>query len=285
MMAWWQNIYGYIDPIAFKVGFFSVHWYALFWLFGFISVWFAAKRLRLKNLGVLTEKEWGDVLLFLFIGALLGGHIGYGLLYQPLNFFYYPLQFFSPYSFETGNWIGIRGMSFYGGLIGVGIALGFQARKYQKDFLVLADFVSLLAPVALFFGRLGNFFNHELPGRITVVPWGIHIPVLSHEAIPFMETLRHPSALYEAFGEGVILFVLLLSISRKTSQPGQLTAFFLVGYGTFRFFLEYFRELDLGTNFIFEYFTFGQILSLITALSGALFLLWLRKKRRVTISV
>ena len=241
--------------------------------------------MKLKDVIGFTEKEWNDVLTFLFIGALLGGHLGYGIFYQPLNSFYYPLQFFFLFSFGTGIWIGIRGMSFYGGLIGVVVVLWFQARKYKKNFLVLADLVSLLAPVALFFGRLGNFFNHELPGRITTVPWGMYIPVLPKDVMFFMEDLRHPSALYEAFGEGVILFFLLLFLSRKPLAPGMLASSFLIGYGVIRFILEFFRELDLGSSFLLGVFTFGQILSFLSILFGSILLLWLTRKNRGKIDV
>lgn len=277
MVGWWQNLYGYVDPIAFTVGFFSVHWYALFWIFGFVSIWYVSKRWQ-KRFNTLTEKEWEDALLGVFIGALLGGHVGYGLLYQPELFFTDPIQFFSPYHFETETWIGIRGMSFYGGLIGVGIALFFQARRMQKDFLVLADFASLLAPLGLFFGRLGNFLNQELPGRLTTLPWGIYFPEVSPVGM-----LRHPSSLYEALNEGVILFLLLWFVSRRSLLPGGLTAFFLLGYGLLRFCGEYLRELDPGSTLFFGSFTFGQLLSMMSILSGVILLFWLRQKSRGTI--
>jgi phosphatidylglycerol:prolipoprotein diacylglycerol transferase len=280
MTAWWQHLPEHIDPIAFTVGFFSVHWYALLWLLGLLSAWYIGKKYRTRFSPKLSDEEYENLVLIVFVGALLGGHLGYGLLYQPEFFLRHPVQFFFPYDIATGIWTGIRGMSFYGGLVGVSLALCWYAKRWQKNFSLLADLIALAAPVALFFGRLGNFLNQELPGRLAEVPWGMYFPGVSP-----LGSLRHPSTLYEALTEGVLLFSLLLFASRKTSQPGQLTALFLIGYGTFRFFLEYFRELDLGTDFIFGYFTFGQILSLITALSGALFLLWLQKKRRVTIVV
>lgn len=277
MIDWWQHIPEHLDPIAFTVGFLSLKWYALSWLAGFLGSFLFAKRYLSGRDLSLKEEGLFDLFLLLFFGAILGGHFGYALFYRP-ELLLDPIGFFWPYNHETGMWTGIAGMSFHGGVIGVASALFLFARKYQQDFFRLADVIVLAAPIALFFGRIGNFLNRELPGRVTEVSWGVYFPGI------FPEALRHPSTLYEALGEGVLLFFLLVGGRCLVRTPGQLTALFLVGYGTIRFGLEYFREPDPGVGLLFM-LTRGQILSILLIAFGTLLFVWLVRKNRGKIVV
>ena len=270
-MEWWQRIPEQINPIAFTVGFFSVHWYALCWLFGVVGAFFLAKRMRTFFAIKLSDEDVFDLFLAIFFGAYLGGHIGYGLFYRPDIFLVQPVQFFLPYT-SSGGFTGISGMSFHGGLIGVIIALYFFVRKKEQDYFLLADLLCFVAPVAIFFGRIGNFMERELYGRVTQSAWGMHFPgVLGGH-------LRHPSALYEALGEGLLLFLFLFFLRRRCSSHGRLTAWFLIGYGSIRFFIEYFREPDRGLALVFNLLTRGQFFSLLLIFSGSVILVWLGGK-------
>lgn len=275
MQEWWQHLPAHIDPIVFTVGFFSLRWYALSWLAGLSLSFLFAKRWLKEQEITLKEEELFDLFLVLFLGAIVGGHLGYAFLYRPELLFLNPLGFFWPYDHEQGVWTGIAGMSFHGGVIGVVVALFLFAKRYQQDFFRLADLAALSAPIALFFGRVGNFLNQELPGRVTEVSWGMYFPGVFPP-----ETLRHPSTLYEAFGEGLILFFTLLLFRRYFRIPGQLSGFFLMSYGLIRFSLEYFREPDPGVALLFSELTRGQVLSLFLIVSGALYSLWLVRKNR-----
>lgn len=279
MIDWWQHLLEHIDPIVFTVGFLSLRWYALSWLIGFFLSFLFAKR-WLKEWGVsLKEEALFDLFLVLFLGAIVGGHLGYAFLYRPELLFLDPLGFFWPYDHEAGAWTGIAGMSFHGGVIGVAFALFLFAKRYQQDFFRLADLVVFSAPVVLFLGRTGNFLNQELPGRVTEVFWGMYFPGMFPEG-----ALRHPSTLYEALGEGIVLLLFLFLTRRFLRIPGQLASFFLIGYGVIRFSLEYFREPDPGVALLFT-LTRGQILSVFLVGFGVFLFVWLTRKNRGKIGV
>lgn len=273
----WQYIPEHIDPIAFTVGFLSVRWYALFLLFGTVLA-FAALRWEEKKRkkGTLSEDSLWDLLLFVFLGAIVGGRIGYVLFYDLPYFLDHPLAVVSPYDFEQGIWTGIAGMSFHGGLLGVTLAVFLFVRKTKEGFWTIADRLALVAPLGILFGRLGNFMNGELYGRVTEKPWGMYFP---SSGTPFL--LRHPSQLYEALLEGVVLFIFLFLLKKKTSlAPGLLAAIFLVGYAMTRFMVEFFREPDPQLGLVFCYLTMGQWLSLGTFFSGVVIFGWLRGEKR-----
>lgn len=284
MLSWWQHLPEMMDPIVLSVGFFSLYWYAIFFLSGiFISLFLAILMTR-RGWSPCSEEDIFDVFLFLSIGAILGGHIGYVLFYNPVVFLSNPLAIISPYDFRSGIWTGISGMSYHGGLLGAIFALYWftRTRSIQKrlSFLKMADFISLLAPVAIFFGRLGNFFNVELPGRVTDKPWGMFFP----DILP-IGTLRHPSILYEAFFEGIVLFIVLLFFRKKMPFPGALACLYLAGYAGVRFVGEYFREPDTQIGLFFGgAFSLGQLFSVgMFILAGAIFI-WLRQKNRATMA-
>ena len=279
-MEWWQHIPEHLDPIAFTVGFFSVRWYALFFVGGFLAAGaFCLWRFRSVGSGFRSEEELTDTLLAVFFGALIGGRLGYVFFYDPAFFLESPLRIILPYDAATG-WIGLSGMSFHGGVIGAVAAFILVAFRKRLAFWQAADVLALAAPIALFFGRLGNFFNLELYGRLTEKPWGMVFPYAWPEG-----ALRHPSALYEASLEGVLLFVLLLTYRRTNPFPGALFSVFLMAYACFRFVAEYFREPDSQIGLLWAGFSLGQWLSIAMLLSGAgfyrLVLLHSTRKNRV----
>lgn len=252
-------IFPNIDPIAFSIGALHVRWYGLMYLLGFIAAWGLA-RFRIKRYQLnWTTDEVGDLIFYGALGVIVGGRFGYMLFYKPYEFFHAPWTVFK-------TWEG--GMSFHGGLLGVLIALWFFAKKTQKSFLEVGDFVAPLVPVGLATGRLGNFINGELWGRATGTSWGVVFPGVDMQP-------RHPSQLYELGLEGIFLFILLWCYATKPRPAGRVGALFLMAYALCRFIAELFREPDAYLGFIaFNTFTMGQLLSLPMFILGAL--LWWR---------
>lgn len=273
-MTEWQHIPEHLNPIVFTVGFFSVRFYALCWVVGFLSalsffLWQTKNKQYFRDSG-----ERYDFFLQLFFGALVGGRLGFGVLYYP-EMLQSPWLILWPYD-ALGQWVGIGGMSFHGGLVGVIAVLLLQSRKMKDFFWQRADDIALSAPIALFFGRIGNFFNGELVGRVTAEPWGMYFAQ--------GQGLRHPSTLYEAFGEGIFLLVFLFVMRRFVSFPGSVSALFLIAYGGIRFILEYFREPE-GGILVFGTWTLGQMYSLPLIVVGSVLMLWFWKKNRATLKV
>ncbi|RKF20914.1 prolipoprotein diacylglyceryl transferase [Alginatibacterium sediminis] len=246
-----------IDPIIFSIGPVAVRWYGLMYLFGFIFAYWLANRMADKKDSGWTREEVSDVLFYGFVGVVAGGRIGYVLFYQTAYFLTNPL-----YLFEI--WSG--GMSFHGGLLGVIAALWWFARKTNRKFFQVSDFIAPLVPFGLATGRLGNFINAELWGRTTDMPWGIVFP--GGGALP-----RHPSQLYEFFLEGIVLLVILLLYRRKNPPMGAVSGLFLLGYGGFRFIVEFFREPDAHLGVLNVGLTMGQVLSTPMIIIGAWFML------------
>lgn len=240
-----------IDPIAFSVGPLQVHWYALAYLTGFLGGWAYA---------TFVLKRWGrtspcspetpeDLLPWCIAGIILGGRLVYTIVYNPILYLHNPLDVFK-------IWQG--GMSFHGGLLGTLVAIWLYGRSKKLPFLALTDIAAMVTPIGLFFGRIANFVNGELYGRVTSMPWGIVFP--SGGPLP-----RHPSQLYEAILEGLILGgVLLFFARRKTTwdRAGLLSGVFLIGYACSRIFVEFFREPDSQIGFLPGGVTMGQILCL-----------------------
>ena len=269
MTEWWQHIPASIDPIVFAVGSFSLRWYPVFFILGWVAATsFLSRRIRRDGHVGLDADALLDSALVAFAGAVVGGRLGYALLYDP-SLFSHPLSIVSPFD-DSGAWKGIWGMSFHGALFGVAVALVLFARIRKIDFWVLSDALALATPMALFFGRIGNFFNHELVGRVTERPFGMYF---SDEAI-----LRHPSQLYEAFFEGVILFICLFFIGKRRLRAGYMSIGFLFLYGCMRFFLEFLREPDKGVDLIFGWMTVGQTLSLVLVAISVAILGFLSKR-------
>lgn len=277
MQEWWQHIPGTLDPIAFTIGFFSAYWYALWFLIGFFAVLSVAFRLARRGAAPCSAECVFDLLFFIFVGALLGGRIGYALFYNLDAYLAAPLMILLPYDFGRGAWVGLSGMSYHGGLIGAILALRWFARRKQISFWQAADFVALLAPIAIFFGRLGNFFNVELYGRITDQPWGMVFPDVYPPGV-----LQHPSALYEAVLEGIVLFGILVFFRKQMPFPGALACLYIAGYAVLRFVGEFFRSPDPQLGFFFGIFTLGQLFSFGMLFAAGMIFLWLKRRNRAT---
>ncbi len=244
-----------IDPIIFSIGPVALRWYGMMYLVGFLGAMFIANKAADKSGGEWTREQVSDLLFYGFLGVILGGRIGYVLFYQFDYFLAEPLYLFK-------IWAG--GMSFHGGLLGVIAAVYLFARKTNKAFLTVGDFVAPLVPIGLGMGRLGNFINAELWGRQTDVPWAMVFPTDP------LQLPRHPSQLYEFFLEGVVLFAILYVITRKPRSLGLASGVFLIGYGVFRTIIEFFREPDAHLGLYFSFITKGQILSVPMILGGIL---------------
>ncbi len=256
--------YPNFDPIAFSLGPIKVHWYGIMYLIGFSSAWILARRrAALPNSGW-NNTQVGDFIFFGVLGVILGGRIGYMLFY---DFSALTENFWNLFKVWQG------GMSFHGGCIGVAISLYWFARTRGKTFLQVTDFATPLVPIGLGLGRLGNFINGELWGRVTTVPWGMVFP----NAGPLP---RHPSQLYEFFFEGVVLFTILWIYSKKPRPFGSVSALFLILYGVIRFILEFFRQPDAQLNYVaFHWMTRGQELSIPMILIGIIVFYVVNKKK------
>lgn len=237
-----------IDPVAFSLGSFKVHWYGIMYLFAFVSAWLVAMY-RAKQPGALINKaQVENLITYGAFGVILGGRFGYVVFY---NFDYWltdPLWLFRV-------WEG--GMSFHGGLLGVIVAMMIYAKRIDRSFIGLMDFVAPMVPLGLGFGRLGNFIGQELWGRVTDVPWAIVFPkAMDPEGVG-----RHPSQLYQACLEGLLLFIIVFWFSAKPRPRGAISGIFLIAYGTFRFATEFVREPDKGVALV-GWITRGQLLCL-----------------------
>lgn len=256
-----------IDPIAFQIGPLAIHWYGLMYLVGFLGGW-TLLSLRLKQpffKQQFTRNQLSDIIFYCALGVILGGRIGYMIFYAWPDFVAHPLLLFK-------IWQG--GMSFHGGLIGVVIAITLYARKINKSVIELTDFIAPVVPIGLGAGRIGNFINGELWGRISDVPWAMVFP----EGGPIP---RHPSQLYEFLLEGVLLFIILWNFSSKPRPRGSVSGLFLLCYGLFRFIIEFFREPDVQIGYIaWGWLTQGQLLSLPMILLGALIFVWSGTKNK-----
>jgi len=245
--------YPHINPIALQLGLIKVHWYGVMYLIGFVAAWLLAIYRSKKPWHHWNKSEIGDLIFYSAIGVIIGGRLGYVFFYDLPNFISHPWMVFKV-------WQG--GMSFHGGLIGVIIALLIYGRRYKKRFFETMDFIAPMVPIGLAAGRLGNFINGYLWGRVTTVPWGMVYP----NAGPLP---RHPSEIYEFLLEGVVLFIILWWYSVKPRPRMAVSALFLLGYGCFRFFCEFFRQPDPQLGFIaFGWLTMGELLSIPMILLG-----------------
>lgn len=245
-----------IDPVLVEIGPFAIRWYALAYIVGLLAGWGYVRHLAALPPPIMTREQVDDLLVWVTLGVILGGRLGYVLFYQPGYYLHHPLE-------ALAVWHG--GMSFHGGLVGVLLAGWLFSRRNGLDPLRVGDAVACAAPIGIFLGRLANFVNSELWGRPTDVAWAMVFPN-DPAGLP-----RHPSQLYEAALEGVVLFVLLFALSRSRrvrSSPGLLGGIFLAGYAVARIVAELFRQPDAFIGFLAGGVTMGQILSLPLLLIG-----------------
>ncbi|WP_035059900.1 prolipoprotein diacylglyceryl transferase [Andreprevotia chitinilytica] len=274
-------VHPHFNPIAVSIGPLAVHWYGLMYLVGFVIFMLLGRaRIKAGNPAGWRVEEMDDLLFYGVLGVILGGRLGYVLFYKPDFYFSHPLDIFKV-------WQG--GMAFHGGFLGVLAAMWLFGKRTQRRFFEITDFIAPLVPIGLAFGRLGNFINGELWGRVTTPSswWAMGFPT-ANEAdaaaagtnpqwqewfLQFGMLPRHPSQLYQAFLEGVVLFLMLWVFSAKPRKTGQISALFLLGYGTFRFVAEFAREPDNFLGLLALNLSMGQWLSLPMIVLGA-HLLW-----------
>ncbi len=243
-----------IDPVLIQLGPLAIRWYSLAYIAGILCAMFFLKKQNQQH-KIMPPEAYENWLVWAILSIILGGRVGYVLFYNFEYFLTDPLEIFAV-------WHG--GMSFHGGLCGVILGMWLFARKYKINFLQLMDSVAIIAPVGLFFGRIANFINMELYGRITGSSFGVIFPNAGEQP-------RHPSQLYEAALEGILLFIILFGLSKFTQiqkRRGSLSGLFLIGYGISRMIIENFREPDEQIGFLFAQITMGQILSLPLILLG-----------------
>jgi len=245
------------DPVALQVGPVAIHWYGLMYVCGFLGV-YLLWLYRIKRYPRYSETGWSsdaisDLVFYGALGAVIGGRLGYVLFYKPGEYLSNPIEIFF---MQQG------GMSFHGGMLGVIFALYLFGKKMNQSLLQIGDFVAPVAPIGLFFGRMGNFINQELWGKTTEGPWGM---VFSNGGpLP-----RHPSMLYEAILEGLVLLVVLWIIAHRPRPRGLLSGLFLIGYALSRILVEFVRVPDEHLNYLlFDWVTMGQMLSLPMLLLG-----------------
>ena len=253
------------DPVAFQIMSFEIRWYSLAYIAGIIIGWLLCKKILIQKSDI--NEKFDDYITYLVIGMIMGGRLGYIIFY---NFSYYINNFFDIFKVWEG------GMSFHGGLIGIIIASILFTKKHNQDSFLYMDLVSLVAPIGIFFGRLANFINSELYGTPTDIPWAVTF-------IQVDNLSRHPSQLYEAILEGIILFIILMYFKNKDylKKPGLISGLFLIFYSIFRFFIEFVRVPDEQIGYLIFKLSMGQIISLIFFVIGII-LFYLKNENKQT---
>ena len=248
------------DPVAFEIFSLEIRWYSLAYIFGIIFGWYFCKKKIIKDEKLLSLFD--DLVTYLIIGIILGGRLGYIFFYNPE---YYLNNFYEIFKIWNG------GMSFHGGLIGVIIATFIFCKQHKINHYIFLDAISIVAPIGIFFGRIANFLNSELIGRETDVFWSVKFLTIDNIS-------RHPSQIYEAIFEGLILFLILSYFSKKEffKKPGLISSLFIIFYSFFRFILEFFREPDNHIGLLVYNLTLGQFISILFLISGIV--LYLLKK-------
>lgn len=275
--SWWNLIPTTFDGIAIQIGNFPVHWYGVMYLFAFVTCYFVMWKINQKeNLGY-TKEQFDSFATWIIAGILIGARMGYVFFYQPAYYFNHPSEIFLPFRFgENGIFFtGISGMSYHGGLI-VATIFGIIAIKRNKMPLWTTINLGFLAvPLGYSWGRYGNFINGELYGEVTTSPIGMVFP-MARDGL-----LHHPSQLYEMLFEGLILFAILYFLRKKSLFKNQMMSIYLIGYGFFRFFIEFFRMPDahLMRNDLFG-MSRGQSLCALMIITGIILFIWIYKQEK-----
>ena len=254
-------VYPDLDPVALRIGPIAVHWYGIMYLVGFAAGWWLGRLRARRPASGWKPAQIDDLLFYVAIGIIVGGRVGYILFYGFPDYLNNPLG-------ALKIWQG--GMSFHGGLLGVLVAMGIYARRHGRTFFQVTDYIAPLVPPGLFAGRIGNFINGELWGRVTDVPWAVVYPPRGPAAEP-----RHPTQLYEAALEGLVLFAILWVYSRQPRPTMAVSGMFLLWYGMFRFLVEFVRVPDAQLGYLaLGWVTMGQLLSVPMILLGSGFIWW-----------
>ena len=273
---WWQHLPQQISPVIFEIGWFKVQYYGLSYIAAFALTYFLVLyRIKHEHRFEFTKDQINDITTYAILGLIIGARLGYVLFYNLTYYLRHPLEIFLPFAFSNGfAFTGISGMSYHGGLIGALLAVIWYIRKAELRFWDVTDLYLTVVPLGYTFGRLGNFMNGELFGRTTTSPIGMYFPLAPDKM------LRHPSQLYEAFFEGIFLFVILWSIRKIKKPRGAMLAFYVIGYGTVRFFIEFFRQPDAHIGFVFLSFSMGQILCALMIAGGIGLYIYLRQTQQ-----
>ena len=261
------------DPVLIDLGFFQIKWYSIAYIMGIILGWAYALKIIKKiqnnteNFEPIKRSDFDDLLVYLVLGIILGGRLGYVIFYNLEYYIHNSLQIFK-------LWQG--GMSFHGGLLGVIVAIFIFSKNKNTNFFKYSDIVACVAPVGIFLGRIANFINGELFGKISTLPWAVIFPNGGNVA-------RHPSQIYEAILEGFVLFVLINFLALKKNliiKTGYVSSFFLIIYSILRIFSENFREPDQHLGYFFNYFSMGTLLSVLTLIYGFLIIFFIKKNEQ-----
>jgi phosphatidylglycerol:prolipoprotein diacylglycerol transferase len=261
----WRHLPSHLSPSLLEIGSFQLRYYSLMYLAAFGCTYFLVLYRIRRERYPYTVDQIQDYFVWAILGVILGGRLGYVFFYNPVYYLAHPLEILFPFEFSNGfRFIGISGMSYHGGAIAVLVFSIIFCRRRKIDFWRFADLFCPAIPLGYTFGRLGNFINGELYGRATTVAWGMVFP------LDPLHLLRHPSQLYEAFFEGIVMFALLWLMRRNSPFDGALLAWYLIGYGAVRFFIEFFREPDVQLGFVLGPFSMGQLLCFLMIAAGAL---------------
>jgi phosphatidylglycerol:prolipoprotein diacylglycerol transferase len=273
---WWQHIPQHMSPVIFEIGWFRLQYYGLMYIVAFAFTYFLVLyRIKHEKRFGFSKNQVNDLTTYAILGLIIGARIGYVLFYNSSYYLRHPLEIFLPFSFSNGfTFTGISGMSYHGGLIGILLAVSWYVRKAKISYWEVMDLYVPVVPLGYTFGRLGNFINGELFGRPTTSPIGMYFPMAPEKV------LRHPSQLYEAFFEGVFLFVILWRLRKLRLPTGAMLALYIIGYGTVRFFIEYFREPDAHLGFVLSSFSMGQVLCAIMIAGGIGLYFYLRQNKQ-----
>jgi len=271
----WNNIYDTFDPVAFHIFSLPVHWYGMMYVLALLTALAIAKYFIKKDKLDFKSNEIDAYFIYVEIGVILGARLGYVLFYDTQTLYYlsHPWQIFNP--FVNGEFVGIRGMSYHGAVIGFVIGSYLFSKKYKVKFGMIMDMIAVSIPLAFVFGRIGNFLNQELVGRVTDVSWGILVD----------GSLRHPSQLYEAFLEGILVFVVVYTYRNYKKFSGELALVYAFSYGIFRAIAEIWRAPDVQIGYICcDTVTLGQGISLgMSALSMGLWIYFYTKNKKLNI--
>lgn len=274
---WWQNWPTHLDPVIFQIGGFRLQYYGLMYLVAFgLTYALATHRIKREKGWEIDREALQGLLTAMIIGLIIGGRLGYVIFYHPGYYLQHPLEIILPFAFDNGfRFTGISGMSYHGGLIGTILCAVWFIAKNKLNVRKMADLLLPCIPAGYTFGRLGNFINGELWGRMTTASIGMHFPNAPGTG------LRHPSQLYEAFGEGVLLFVILWTLRKRLRTSGAMLSLYLIGYGCVRFIIEYFREPDAHLGFVLFSLSMGQLLcSVMVAVGVGLWINFARLDRQ-----
>jgi len=261
------------DPVLIDLGLFQIRWYSIAYIVGILLGWLYANRIikltttNKYNFHQIKTSEFDELIFYLIIGIILGGRLGYILFY---NFEYYSENFLEIFKIWQG------GMSFHGGLLGTIISILIYCKRTKTNFFNFTDIISCVAPIGIFLGRIANFINGELYGKISSLPWSVIFPSAGNSP-------RHPSQIYEALLEGIVLYLIINYFALKKDliyKPGFISSLFLIIYSILRIFSEIFREPDAHLGLLFNYFSMGTLLSLLTIIFGLFIILFVRKNEQ-----